>query len=138
MKTRYDEISEISRCLKKLSKELKCPVIALSQLNRNPNDRADGKPMLRDLRESGQIEQDASGVIFLHVAKTDKPTNMKDRAEKMEVIIAKNRYGAVTTFQADLTRSRLLIEDSTDFANSGFNSVKPIHFVADPFGDNDD
>lgn len=108
---RYEEVSEISRQLKSLVKELNIPVIALSQLNRNSSDRADGKPSLRDLRESGQIEQDAGAVIFLNVNNSEKPTVSKNRPERMEFVIAKNRYGAITSFQAELLRNRLLIQD---------------------------
>lgn len=93
-KTRYEEVSEISMQLKALSKELKIPVIALAQLNRN-NVKANEKPNLSDLRESGQIEQDADSVSFIHrPAMYDKTSPYKrPDCEIVDFIIAKNRFG---------------------------------------------
>jgi len=89
--SRQQEISEISRGLKILAKELDVPVIALSQLSRATEARADHKPMLSDLRESGSIEQDADIVLFIHRDEYyDKETENKDKAE---IIVAKNRHG---------------------------------------------
>ncbi|MGN1012779.1 MAG: replicative DNA helicase [Clostridia bacterium] len=95
--SRQQEISEISRGLKILAKELNVPVIALSQLSRATESRADHRPMLSDLRESGSIEQDADIVMFLHREDYyDKETEKKNVAE---VIIAKNRHGETGTVE---------------------------------------
>lgn len=95
--SRQQEISEISRSLKILAKELSVPVIALSQLSRATESRTDHRPMLSDLRESGAIEQDADIVMFLHREDYyDAETEKKNIAE---VIISKNRNGATGTVE---------------------------------------
>ena len=87
--SRQQEIAKISRSLKILAKELDCPVVALSQLSRAPEQRADHRPMLSDLRESGSIEQDADIVMFLYRDEYYNPDTEKKNIG--EVIVAKNR-----------------------------------------------
>ena len=93
--SRQQEVSEISRFIKSLSKEINCPVIALSQLSRAPEQRSDHRPMLSDLRESGSIEQDSDIVLLLYRDEYyNKDSEYKNIAE---CIIAKHRNGEVGT-----------------------------------------
>ncbi|RSN05989.1 replicative DNA helicase [Streptomyces sp. WAC 05977] len=93
--SRQVEVSEMSRSLKLLAKELEVPIVALSQLNRGPEQRQDKRPMLSDLRESGSLEQDADMVILL--SRPDAHDRDDPRAGEADFILAKNRFGPTTT-----------------------------------------
>ena len=93
--SRQQEVSELSRSLKLLAKELECPVIAMSQLNRGPEQRQDKKPQLSDLRESGAIEQDADIVILMY--REDAIEKESPRAGEADFIVAKHRNGPTNT-----------------------------------------
>ncbi|HUB42402.1 MAG TPA: replicative DNA helicase [Streptosporangiaceae bacterium] len=95
VENRQQEVSELSRSLKLLAKELNVPVVALAQLNRGPEMRTDKRPLLADLRESGSIEQDADVVILLH--REDAYERESPRAGEADLIVAKHRNGPTTT-----------------------------------------
>jgi replicative DNA helicase len=102
--SRQEEVAEISRSLKALAKELDIPIIALAQLSRQVEHRSDKRPQLADLRESGQIEQDADLIIFLHrpeyylkLKKKEVPPDLKG---KVEIIVAKQRQGPTGIVEA--------------------------------------
>jgi replicative DNA helicase len=95
VESRQQEVSEFSRQIKLLAKELEVPVVAMSQLNRGPEQRTDKKPMLADLRESGSIEQDADMVILLH--RPDAFERDDPRGGEADLIIAKHRNGPTKT-----------------------------------------
>lgn len=96
-RSRYEYTTEISGDIKSMARRFRIPVLVLAQLNRAPADRRDPTPQLSDLRDSGAIEQDADGVIFLHradyYAQEDKPR--RDAIADLQVIVAKNRHGPV-------------------------------------------
>ena len=114
VESRQQEVSEFSRALKLLAKELEVPVIAVSQLNRGPEQRTDKKPAMSDLRESGSIEQDADMVILLH--REDAYDKESPRAGEADLIVAKHRNGPTATitvaFQGHYSRF-------VDMANDG-------------------
>ncbi len=89
---RVQEVSEISRTLKEMARELKVPVIALSQLSRSVEQRPDKIPIMADLRESGSIEQDADVVLFLY--RDDYYNKESERPNQVDIMVAKNRSGA--------------------------------------------
>ena len=95
VESRQQEVSEFSRSLKLLAKELEVPVIAISQLNRGPEQRTDKRPMLSDLRESGSLEQDADMVVLLH--REDAYEKESPRAGEADFIVAKHRNGPTAT-----------------------------------------
>ena len=111
--SRQQEISDISRSLKSLARELNVPVIALSQLSRAVEKRDDHRPMLSDLRESGAIEQDADVVMFLY--RDDYYNPDTDKKGIAEVIIAKQRNGPIGTTEL------VWLPDLTKFANKAKN-----------------
>src|SRR5674536_137822 len=95
VESRQQEVSEFSRALKLLAKELQVPVIAISQLNRGAEQRTDKRPQMSDLRESGSIEQDADMVILLH--REDAYERESPRAGEADLIVAKHRNGPTDT-----------------------------------------
>ena len=97
VESRQQEVSEFSRALKLLAKELEVPVIAVAQLNRGPEQRGDKKPMMSDLRESGSLEQDADVVMLLH--REDAYDKESPRAGEADIIVAKHRNGPTSTIQ---------------------------------------
>ena len=95
--SRVNVVSEISRSLKIMAKELNVPVICLSQLSRGPEGRTDKRPMLSDLRESGSIEQDADIVLFIY--RDDYYNDESEKKNTAELIVAKNRHGETGTVE---------------------------------------
>lgn len=95
VESRQQEVSEFSRQLKLLAKELEVPVVAISQLNRGPEQRTDKRPMLADLRESGSLEQDADLVLLIH--RPDAWERDDPRAGEADIILAKHRSGPTST-----------------------------------------
>lgn len=105
VESRQQEVSEFSRQLKLLAKELEVPVVAAAQLNRGPESRTDKKPMMADLRESGSLEQDADVIMLLH---RPEYYNADERPGEADIIVAKHRNGSTATltvlFQGHMAR----------------------------------
>ena len=102
---RVQELSVITRSLKSLAREFNVPIIALSQLSRNVENRVDQKPMLSDLRESGSIEQDSDLVLLLYSAKSSSPSKSSDSI--IELIIAKHRNGPIGTINLSFDKNSM-------------------------------
>ncbi len=125
--SREQEISSISRSLKALAKELNIPVIALSQLNRAVEARADKRPALADLRESGAIEQDADVVIFVH---RPEMYNIEQKGDKpieglAEIIIGKQRNGPVDTVELQFIKQYARFENRLGFKRDVLIPAEP-------------
>jgi replicative DNA helicase len=128
-KNREQEISEISRSLKILAKDLDLPIIALSQLSRACETRTDKRPMLSDLRESGSIEQDADNVLFVFRPEYYKFENFEDGSSthnKAEIIFGKNRGGEVGTKIIDCDLSKSKFYDLSQ--KTVYNSIKEVNY----------
>ncbi|MBP2475584.1 replicative DNA helicase [Crossiella equi] len=113
VESRQQEVSEFSRNLKLLAKELQVPLVAMSQLNRGPEQRTDKRPMLSDLRESGSLEQDADMVMLIH--RPDAWERDDPRAGEADLIIAKHRAGPTATI---VVAHQLHYSRFTDLAQS--------------------
>jgi replicative DNA helicase len=114
--SRQEQIAKISRRLKQLARELKIPVIALSQLNRAVENREDRRPRMADLRESGAIEQDADLVLLLH---RPEYYDANDQPGVAELIIAKNRAGATDTVKLQFTKNLTRFENLSQVNQPG-------------------
>ena len=123
---RTNEISDISRSLKAIAKEMRCPVIACAQLNRSPVNRSNKRPILSDLRESGAIEQDADVILFLHrePGNDDEPPADEDSVVT-EIIIGKQRNGPIGEFKLNFRRNLTKFENHVESDVYDFDRMPP-------------
>jgi replicative DNA helicase len=110
---REQEIASISRGLKALAKELRIPVLALSQLNRDLEKRADKRPLMSDLRESGAIEQDANAVVFMYRDDYYNPDSFTPGMT--EFIVGKNRNGPTGIARSEFNKKTMQFGDTNGF-----------------------
>jgi replicative DNA helicase len=124
--SRVQEVSQISRSLKALARELEVPVIALSQLSRGPEQRTDKRPMLSDLRDSGSIEQDADVVMFLYRPEYYAPAEKREELEgKAELIVSKQRNGPTGVVELFFQKAYTRFDSATRMSGQGGGSGGP-------------
>ena len=125
--SRQQEVSDISRQLKMIARELSVPVIALSQLSRSVEKRDNKRPVLSDLRESGAIEQDADIVSFIHREDYQDPKKEAETQGATDIIIAKHRNGALADIRL------VFLKQYSKFANParGDQQVNPLEAIKD-------
>ena len=116
-KNRVQELSYITRSLKNLAREFDIPIIALSQLSRNVDNRIDQKPILSDLRESGSIEQDADLVLMLYQIK-EKTLTQNEKSSLIELLIAKQRNGPIGTVKLKFNENHTKFTELTESNNA--------------------
>lgn len=119
IESREQQISDISRNLKALAKELKVPVIALSQLNRKVEERKDRRPMLSDIRESGAVEQDADLITFIYRHEYYFPEETEEEG-KAEIIVAKNRNGPTGTAKLSFVKRFMRFENLAQYQDEPY------------------